>query len=134
MSSILNIFFSQFLSIVTCFLAVSLCLEDKKVYPYISASGYLLFSISFLIFLELFLFAIDGVNDNIIILKRTAEDLPIIDDESKERVKQLLRDIEDLKPLSGYGLFSVNRSTLTNMTSVSITYLIVLVQFKQNSM
>ena len=34
--------------------------------------------------------------------------------------------------ISGYGLFEVNRSTLTSMISVAITYLIILVQFKQS--
>ena len=95
---------------------------------------YLLFSISFIIILELFLFPVDGVNTRLIILKRAVDDLPVDNNETRKRVKQLLRVIKDLKPLSGYGLFTVDRSTLTNMMSVSITYLIVLVQFKQNSM
>ena len=113
---------------------MSLYLEDKNVNPYLCASGYLLFSISFIIILELFLFPVDGVNTRLIILKRAVDDLPVDNNETRKRVKQLLRVIEDLKPLSGYGLFTVDRSTLTNMMSVSITYLIVLVQFKQNSM
>ena len=113
---------------------MSLYLEDKNVNPYLCASGYLLFSISFIIILELFLFPVDGVNTRLIILKRAVDDLPVDNNETRKRVKQLLRVIKDLKPLSGYGLFTVDRSTLTNMMSVSITYLIVLVQFKQNSM
>ena len=38
--------------------------------------------------------------------------------------------IEETGPLTGYGMFQITRSLLTNMISTSITYLIVLVQFK----
>ena len=58
-----------------------------------------------------------------------AEDLEDRDD--GKTIKELVRDIEDLEPISGYGLFTVDRTTLTSTVSVMITYLIVLIQFKQ---
>ena len=79
---------------------------------------------------RLSLFIVDDINIARRYLKETAEDIKDIDDEDR---RLLLRDIDNLKPLSPYGLFSVERSTLTTMMSTSITYLIILIQFKQSS-
>ena len=64
-------------------------------------------------------------------MRRFAEDLDDTDD--GKTIRELVRDIEDLEPISGYGLFTVDRTTLTSTVSVMITYLIVLIQFKQTS-
>ena len=45
-------------------------------------------------------------------------------------VSELLDTIEESEPLTGYGMFQITRGLLTSMISTSITYLIVLVQFK----
>ena len=87
-------------------------------------------SIAYIIMLRSLLFTIDGVNEGRRYLKEAAEDIKDIDDEER---RLLLREIDNLKPISPYGLFSVERSTLTSMVSTSITYLIILIQFKQNS-
>ena len=42
----------------------------------------------------------------------------------------LIRDIDRVQPMRPMGLFSVDRSILTSMVSVSITYIIILAQFK----
>ena len=93
----------------------------------LSMIGYLLYSMSFLAFLKDMFFKMHDLNDSRVFLKEAVEDLDDIDD---KRRRFLLREVERLKPVSGYGLFSVERSTLTSMVSVAITYLIILIQFK----
>ena len=95
----------------------------------ISMIGFLLFAISFLLNLQYLLFKIHDLHKSLDKLKEAAEDLSVADQLKKE----LQRDIGDLEPISGYGLFTVDRTTLTSTVSVSITYLIVLLQFKQSS-
>ena len=46
------------------------------------------------------------------------------------KLGHLIRDIDRVQPMRPMGLFCVDRSILTSMVSVSVTYIIVLVQFK----
>ena len=95
-----------------------------------SIIGYFVSTLAFSIMYRLFLFSVEDLNEGRRYLKEAAEDIKDIDDEER---RLLLREIDNLKPISPYGLFSVERSTLTSMVSTSITYLIILIQFKQNS-
>ena len=45
-------------------------------------------------------------------------------------IKILVKELSDLKPMTGNGYFSITKATLTSMVSVGITYIIILVQFK----
>ena len=54
-----------------------------------------------------------------------------LEDEGQD-TKGLIRELDNLEPVSGYGLFNLDRTTLTSMVSVSLTYVIILLQFKQN--
>ena len=47
-----------------------------------------------------------------------------------EEAARLRADLAKLPLFSGLGLFTVERSTLTSMLSIAVTYLIILVQFK----
>ena len=47
-----------------------------------------------------------------------------------KRAKIILETLDSAEPLSGCGMFQIQRGTLTSMISTSITYLIILVQFK----
>ena len=49
----------------------------------------------------------------------------------KEEIRNLIRDVEKTGPFSGLGYFKITKSTLVSMASVSITYIIILVQFRQ---
>ena len=49
----------------------------------------------------------------------------------KEEIQNLIRDVEKTGPFSGLGYFEITKSTLVSMASVSITYIIILVQFRQ---
>ena len=121
----------QLLSIASGFFAVGLIIGAKssEIVPMIiSMIGFFLFGVSFLIQLEYLLFKVHDLHRSIEKIKEAAEDAPM-DDQAR---KELLRDIRDLEPISGYGSFTVDRTTLTSTVSVSITYLIVLLQFKQS--
>ena len=45
-------------------------------------------------------------------------------------MKNIIDDMEEAGPLSGKGFFNITKGTLTSMVSISITYIIILVQFK----
>ena len=61
--------------------------------------------------------------------KHLQDNLPTEETE-RQIVKNLIKEIEGIKPLSGKGFFSITRGTLTSMVSVGIIYIIILVQFK----
>ena len=50
--------------------------------------------------------------------------------EEIEEIEEMIVVIKDAEPISGCGMFEVTRSTLTSMLSISVTYLIILIQFK----
>ena len=125
--------FSQLIWITTSYFALGLTIGSNKLHgaPLIlSIIGYFGSTLAFLIMFRLFLFIVDDLNKARRYLKEAAEDIKDIDDEER---RLLLRDIDNMKPLSPYGLLNVERSTLTSMMSTSITYLIILIQFKQSS-
>ena len=95
--------------------------------------GYLIYSIVQLVTMELLIFSFHDASMSVRKLRDAAEDLPV-DDSNKMRIKRLIRDIEELEPLSGFGLFSVDRTTVTSIMSIKITYLIIMIQFKQSSL
>ena len=105
--------------------------SEQKIPMMIMMLGFLMFSIGFLLGMEAILFTVHDLHTSLRKLRRAAEDLQDMD--NGQTIKDLVRDIEDLEPISGYGLFMVDRTTLTSTISVSITYLIVLIQFKQTS-
>ena len=118
------------MSIASGFFAVGLIIgaASSEILPMIiSMIGFFLFGAAFLILLEYLLFKVHDLHKSIGKMKEAAEDVVMTDQARKE----LLREIGDLEPISGYGLFTVDRTTLTSTVSVSITYLIVLLQFKQ---
>ena len=50
--------------------------------------------------------------------------------EDRADIEEVMDVIDDAEPITGCGLFEITRSTLTSMLSTSITYLIILIQFK----
>ena len=61
-------------------------------------------------------------------MKDMEDDLKDADD--IKRAKKIIEDLDSSEPLSACGMFQITRGTLTSMISTSITYLIILVQFK----
>ena len=95
-----------------------------------STIGYVFMSLGFLFSLT----AICNVNDDLhASLNNVIEvllDLPA-SGEDKTIIK-LIRSLEQAGPISPLGMFSIQRSTITSMISISVTYLIILVQFKMS--
>ena len=48
----------------------------------------------------------------------------------KELIKITMRKLDKVQPLNGYGYFYITRETLTSIISTTITYLIILLQFR----
>ena len=48
----------------------------------------------------------------------------------KELIRATLRKLEKIRPLNGNGYFNVTRETLTSIVSTTVTYLIILLQFR----
>ena len=46
------------------------------------------------------------------------------------KIKHLIEKVEKVRPLSGNGYFEISRETLTSIVGISITYLIILLQFR----
>ena len=96
----------------------------------VDSAGFLLISMAFLIFLKMMCFEIDAFYrsfKNIRFFRLKNKKLTLEDQADIEEVMDI---IDDAQPISGCGLFEINRSTLTNMISTSVTYLIILLQFK----
>ena len=47
-----------------------------------------------------------------------------------EKIKFLIKEVENTKPLNGNGYFDLNKGTLTSIVSISLTYFIILIQFR----
>ena len=78
------------------------------------------------------IFHIDSVYRSFKNIKKSLKD---IEDEWKDkkdikRIVNIFEGLDSAEPLSGCGMFQITRGTLTSMISTSITYLIILVQFK----
>ena len=55
-----------------------------------------------------------------------------VDDNERRRIQNLVEDIRSEGPMTGCGYFSVTRGSLTSMFSITITYVIILIQFNQS--
>ena len=65
--------------------------------------------------------------ENLIIQKEDMERIQV------EKIKFLIKDVENIRPLSGNGYFDLSKGTLTSIVSISITYFIILLQFRSPS-
>lgn len=54
------------------------------------------------------------------------------DSSRKECINVAIRNLEKIRPLNGNGYFGITRETLTSIVSTTITYLIILLQFRNN--
>ena len=116
---------------LTLFFALGLPLGAQGLelpYLLISVFGYLLYCVVYLSLLKLFIFKVDNLNRLVKSLRLILERL----EADGEKTRKLILEVDSLEPVSGYGLFTLDRTTLTSMVSVSLTYVIILLQFKQN--
>ena len=52
------------------------------------------------------------------------------DEDTRINAQLLLKEIENIPPFHGNGYFELKRETLTSITSTTVTYLIILLQFR----
>ena len=96
----------------------------------LSILGYSSFVYVYLYMIKEFTFKVDNINRSKQILREAVEDLDARGETDPEVVRLLLRDVDNLEPVSGYGLFGIDRTTITSMVSTALTYLVILIQFK----
>ena len=117
-----------------CFFAFSLPLGGSRlevVSLCTMMGGYFLWVLVYMIHLTLFIFKTNHLNESFQAIKDLLEEIKLESGESKS-LNILITKIGREKPISGYGLFHMDRTTLTSMISVALTYLIILIQFKQS--
>ena len=48
----------------------------------------------------------------------------------RQKCQYLIMSLSEVRPMSGAGYFDISQETLTSMLSVSLTYVIIMVQFQ----
>ena len=86
----------------------------------------------YLLTIREFTFKVDDLNRSRKILREAVEDLDATGKGDPEVIRLLLRDVDNLEPISGFGLFGIDRTTMTSMVSTALTYLVILIQFKSS--
>ena len=86
----------------------------------------------YLLTIREFTFKVDDLNRSRKILREAVEDLDATGKSDPEVIRLLLRDVDNLEPISGFGLFGIDRTTMTSMVSTALTYLVILIQFKSS--
>ena len=96
------------------------------------SSGYLAIAISDMIYLYCITMTAEEAYGSLKSLVKPLEFTVIQTDNLKEReqLRILIKEIETVEPLNGNGYFTITKSTLTSIASTSITYLIILLQFR----
>ena len=128
-----SIIFSQIVWIASSYFAVGLKLGNNSLDAKsltLSILGYSSFVYVYLYMIKEFTFKVDNINRSKNILREAVEDLDARGETDPEVVRLLLRDVDNLEPVSGYGLFGIDRTTITSMVSTALTYLVILIQFK----
>ena len=126
--------YSQVLWILMSFFAFSLPLGGSRLDPLSLCTlmtGYFLWVVVYIIHLTLFIFKTDHLNKSFLAIRDVLEEERAESGDSKS-LRTLAGEIERARLVSGYGLFQMDRTTLTGMISVAVTYLIILIQFKQS--
>ena len=54
----------------------------------------------------------------------------IVDQGQFSKLENILKDIESVGPFTGCGFFNVEKKTVTSIIGYTVTYLIILIEFK----
>ena len=95
-----------------------------------SSFGTLLISFGLMLNIAGLTFTLESGYKSLKSLVKPLQEQLLMDASDRMIIKNTIKEIEDLKPLTGNGYFSISKGTLTSMLSVGITYIIILVQFK----
>ena len=126
---------TQFLTIFALFLTISHGLGsaiNKDVWKLINAGSHLCFSIGLILNSFGFTFTLESAFESLLAIRKDLKVQLISEKDpvTKNIMKTIIEDLKEEGPLSGKGFFNITKGTLTSMVSISITYIIILVQFK----
>ena len=96
----------------------------------LSSFGILIVASGLSLNIAAFTLTLESGYNNLQSLKPPLQDLLLGQRYDRQLVKNIIKEVENTKPLSGNGYFAITKGTLTGMLSVGITYIIILVQFK----
>ena len=96
--------------------------------------GYFIYSVNILVTVLRFSGLLEAAHQSLQSIVKTLESHSLELEDKKEflSLSYLIKDIEKTKPLTGKGLFQIDRSILTGMVSVAVTYIIILAQFRMS--
>ena len=131
---LINFSLSQVMNILCLYMAISSAFFGQyDILSNISLSiCYLLMALYNLMILYSVTLTAEEAYENLQSLVRPLEQLLLLTQNSEEnmKVKLLIKEIERTPPLSGNGYFELKRGTITSIISTSVTYLIILLQFR----
>ena len=134
----------QFMWIFQLFLSFSMAMSGSLGIAKVCISvGYLIWSVAAIIQIVCLTFNMDdGYRSLRVLAKTVREDIRnmkpgMAKDKAKDLVQVTflifsltVQELERAGPLTGMGLFTIERSTITSMFSMAVTYIIILAQFK----
>ena len=144
----LSITFTQITWITLIFLAISMATDGlSDAFDVAEFLAYFVGAIATMLQATSFIFCLSDCHKSLEILGNSLADDILEMEPGRERqeaevlLKVFVNDhdfihdistqkIERLGPLTGLGLFTIERNTITSMVSVAVTYIIILIQFK----
>ena len=123
---------TQLLLIISLFMAITRALGSIETLPVKLAISLGFVSVSCGLFLNIAALTLimDTAYAALRSLIKSLHDFPSSEGAEKKMIKNLIKELEEMKPLGGNGYFAITKGTLIGMGSVGITYVIILVQFK----
>ena len=123
---------TQLLLIFAFFVVISRALggNEPLAVKVVSSLGTLLVCSGFMLNIAALTFVLEEAYKCVTSIAKPLQNQLLTSVSERRRIKNVIREIESLGPLSGNGYFSITRGLLTSMVSVGITYIIILVQFK----
>ena len=126
---------TQVLLIFAFFVAISRALggNEPLTVKVVASLGTLLVCSGLMLNIAALTFVLEEAYKCVTSLVKPLQDQLLISVSERRRLKKVIREIENLGPLTGNGYFSITRGVLTSMVSIGITYIIILVQFKMSA-
>ena len=124
--------FTQVSLIFSFFISISRVLgsNETALVKVIISLGNFLASSGMMVNIACLTFVLEDGYKSVTSLVQQLQDKIMSDVPNRRLIKNIIKELESIKPLTGNGYFSISRGTLTSMVSVGITYIIILVQFK----
>ena len=125
----------QVTTCVAVFLVISPILSQDKMSLFqriISSVCFAMMAYHYTSVLYFITMTVEKAHEDLKMLSTSLKQVLLIENDvmKKESLKILIKEVENVRPLGGNGYFTIGRSTLTSMLSISVTYFIILLQFR----